>query len=366
MRPPGVADRVGSARLHRAAARQRALLDCVASRDLVPIVRSCGRRRPGTAAAWRASRHRRASQVEPLLADPDAGGSAHPRARGIPWHRGVLPPAPRGARVRCASRSTALPGCERASRRPVSRRSTGLIGGRRRSRRSGCATGATSRDSRPGTSPTTTRSAAVLAGDRDARRPGRGGARCVAARWRRAQRRGSRRRKSRTPDSRSSGWAKSGARELNYVSDVDVIFVVEATGRSRRATGRSRSGPDSRCRRRAASRNSASEPALWEVDANLRPEGKDGALVRTLESHFAYYERWAQGWEFQALLKARPLAGDLDLGDRYVAGVAPLVWSSASREGFRRVRAADAGARHREHPGRRARHPAQARPRRPA
>jgi glutamate-ammonia-ligase adenylyltransferase len=78
----------------------------------------------------------------------------------------------------------------------------------------------------------------------------------------------------------------------------------------------------------------STEPGLWEVDANLRPEGKDGALVRTLDSHVAYYERWANSWEFQALLKARPLAGDLELGARYVAAVAPMVWSSASRENF--------------------------------
>src|SRR5690606_1653997 len=78
----------------------------------------------------------------------------------------------------------------------------------------------------------------------------------------------------------------------------------------------------------------ATEPSLWEVDANLRPEGKDGALVRTLESHIAYYERWAKSWEFQALLKARPLAGDIELGERYIDAVSPMVWSSASREGF--------------------------------
>ena len=52
----------------------------------------------------------------------------------------------------------------------------------------------------------------------------------------------------------------------------------------------------------------------WEVDAALRPEGKDGPLVRTLASHEAYYRRWASTWEFQALLKARPVAGDLELG----------------------------------------------------
>ncbi len=78
----------------------------------------------------------------------------------------------------------------------------------------------------------------------------------------------------------------------------------------------------------------ATEPMLWQVDANLRPEGKSGALVRTLDSHISYYERWAENWEFQALLKARPLAGDLMLGEKYVSALAPLIWSSAKRENF--------------------------------
>jgi glutamate-ammonia-ligase adenylyltransferase len=75
-------------------------------------------------------------------------------------------------------------------------------------------------------------------------------------------------------------------------------------------------------------------PPLWEVDANLRPEGKDGALTRTLASHVAYYERWAKSWEFQALLKARPIAGDEELGAAYDAAVRSLVWESSSRDGF--------------------------------
>ena len=74
--------------------------------------------------------------------------------------------------------------------------------------------------------------------------------------------------------------------------------------------------------------------AVWEVDAALRPEGKDGPLVRTLASHVAYYERWASTWEFQALLKARPIAGALDLGERYVEAVSPFVWSAADRPDF--------------------------------
>jgi Glutamine synthetase adenylyltransferase len=124
------------------------------------------------------------------------------------------------------------------------------------------------------------------------------------------------------------GMGKAGARELNYLSDVDVIFVTDGGDRAVEiATGLARE-----TMRGIA--ELAVEPPLWEVDANLRPEGKDGALVRTLESHLAYYERWAKSWEFQALLKARPLAGDRELGERYIAGVAPLVWSSASRDGF--------------------------------
>jgi [glutamine synthetase] adenylyltransferase / [glutamine synthetase]-adenylyl-L-tyrosine phosphorylase len=76
------------------------------------------------------------------------------------------------------------------------------------------------------------------------------------------------------------------------------------------------------------------EPPLWEVDPNLRPEGKQGALVRSLASHLTYYDRWAHSWEFQALLKARPLAGDPALGAEYVAAVQPKVWTSAARENF--------------------------------
>ncbi|HEY1529524.1 MAG TPA: bifunctional [glutamine synthetase] adenylyltransferase/[glutamine synthetase]-adenylyl-L-tyrosine phosphorylase, partial [Galbitalea sp.] len=129
------------------------------------------------------------------------------------------------------------------------------------------------------------------------------------------------------------GMGKSGARELNYVSDVDVIFVVEAAG----SLGSDRAveiGTRLAMQTARGIQELASEPALWEVDANLRPEGKDGALVRTLESHLAYYDRWAKSWEFQALLKARPLAGDTELAERYVAAIAPLVWSSASRDNF--------------------------------
>jgi glutamate-ammonia-ligase adenylyltransferase len=133
------------------------------------------------------------------------------------------------------------------------------------------------------------------------------------------------------------GMGKTGARELNYVSDVDVIFVCGATDGAEEEWGASRI-IDIATRLAVQTMQGISgieiEPPLWEVDANLRPEGKQGALVRTLESHLSYYDRWAGSWEFQALLKARPLAGDLELGREYVAAVQPKVWTSAARENF--------------------------------
>ena len=124
------------------------------------------------------------------------------------------------------------------------------------------------------------------------------------------------------------GMGKAGGCELNYVSDVDVVFVAEAWDGSSEgdalATGTA-----------LASRliRICGEVA-WPVDAALRPEGRAGPLVRTLASHQAYYARWAGTWEFQALLKARPLAGDLRLGRAYVDSLSPLVWAAAGRDGF--------------------------------
>ncbi|CAL9423753.1 Bifunctional glutamine synthetase adenylyltransferase_adenylyl-removing enzyme [Streptomyces sp. enrichment culture] len=126
---------------------------------------------------------------------------------------------------------------------------------------------------------------------------------------------------------------KCGGNELNYVSDVDVIFVGDAAN-----------GADESAALRAATRlashlmricsETTVEGTIWPVDANLRPEGRNGPLVRTLPSHLAYYQRWAKTWEFQALLKARAVAGDPDLGAQYVEAITPLVWQAAERENF--------------------------------
>uniref|UniRef100_A0AAU2VXX9 Bifunctional glutamine synthetase adenylyltransferase/adenylyl-removing enzyme n=1 Tax=Streptomyces sp. NBC_00008 TaxID=2903610 RepID=A0AAU2VXX9_9ACTN len=126
---------------------------------------------------------------------------------------------------------------------------------------------------------------------------------------------------------------KCGGHELNYVSDVDVIFVAEP------ADGAEESAAIPAATRLAAHMmricsDTTAEGTIWPVDANLRPEGRNGPLVRTLSSHLAYYQRWAKTWEFQALLKARPVAGDPALGAEYVDAVSPLVWQAADRENF--------------------------------
>ena len=128
---------------------------------------------------------------------------------------------------------------------------------------------------------------------------------------------------------------KCGAEELNYVSDVDVIFVVAPMDPERHSDADAvRVGAALATALMRVCTMSTPEGPLWEVDPALRPEGKAGALVRTLDSHVGYYERWAQTWEFQALLKARAAAGDRDLGRRYVDATGDLVWQASGRENF--------------------------------
>ncbi len=126
---------------------------------------------------------------------------------------------------------------------------------------------------------------------------------------------------------------KCGGHELNYVSDVDVIFVHAAAD-----------GADEHDALRVATQLASNlmrvcsdhtgEGTIWPVDAALRPEGKAGPLVRTIASHAGYYERWAHTWEFQALLKARAVAGDLALAREFVELTRPMVWAAAERDGF--------------------------------
>ncbi len=139
------------------------------------------------------------------------------------------------------------------------------------------------------------------------------------------------------------GMGKTGGRELNYASDVDVLFVGD--------------GPRDELVREA---QTVLETAArcFRVDTNLRPEGRDGPLVRSLESYEAYWDRWAEPWEFQALLKARPIAGDPALGQRFLDTAQRWLWShpfdADALRSIRRLKArseVDANAEARRHPG---------------
>ncbi|MCI1984007.1 MAG: bifunctional [glutamine synthetase] adenylyltransferase/[glutamine synthetase]-adenylyl-L-tyrosine phosphorylase [Bifidobacteriaceae bacterium] len=152
------------------------------------------------------------------------------------------------------------------------------------------------------------------------------------------------------------GMGKLGAHELNYVSDVDLIYVVEpnivadSSGVEHNSTAQSHAVEPAvplqsllkiGTKLGVALQNVCSnvlpgvaEPPLWEIDGALRPEGKDGQLVRRLKSHEEYYKSWAKNWEFQALLKARCVAGDREIGARYERMAAGFVWQASTRENF--------------------------------
>ena len=124
-----------------------------------------------------------------------------------------------------------------------------------------------------------------------------------------------------TEDVAVIGMGKLGGRELNYSSDVDVVFVHGGRG----GEVQERAG-----RAAAAIISLLSEPTsegvALRVDATLRPEGRSGPLSRSLDSMTEYYGKHAATWERQALLKARPVAGDGPLGRAFVEAVAPFVY----------------------------------------
>lgn len=119
------------------------------------------------------------------------------------------------------------------------------------------------------------------------------------------------------------GMGKLGARELNYGSDIDLLLVGEGDPRGLLELIR----------------------AGWRVDLDLRPEGRAGPPVRSLASYQAYWDRWADVWEFQALLKARPVAGNPSLGSAFLSEAAARVWTRpVDASALRRVRSMKARA----------------------
>ncbi|GAC1468610.1 MAG: [glutamate--ammonia-ligase] adenylyltransferase [Isosphaeraceae bacterium] len=121
---------------------------------------------------------------------------------------------------------------------------------------------------------------------------------------------------------------KLGGEELNYSSDIDLIFLYDVEGQT--------SGPRVISNAEfftrvggAVVRLLADHTALgqaYRVDMRLRPEGEQGALARSLSATLGYYETTGRTWERQALIKCRPIAGDLELGRIFQDAISPFVY----------------------------------------
>jgi glutamate-ammonia-ligase adenylyltransferase len=124
-----------------------------------------------------------------------------------------------------------------------------------------------------------------------------------------------------------------GGGELSYASDLDVLFAYD--GSTSADFGAAEQSAEALLEFLAGRTPS---PRIYTVDLGLRPEGKQGPLARSLEGYATYYDRWALMWERQALLRARPVAGDTDVGRRFMEIVEPHVWQPLTDDDVREVR----------------------------
>jgi glutamate-ammonia-ligase adenylyltransferase len=125
-------------------------------------------------------------------------------------------------------------------------------------------------------------------------------------------------------------FGKHGGEELNYSSDIDLMFIYDEEGstRGRRITHVSTQefygrvvGEVVRYLSSHTDRGQA-----YRVDLRLRPEGHHGPLARSLSSTLSYYDTLGRTWERQALIKVRPVAGDLELGHEFLRAIEPFVY----------------------------------------
>lgn len=132
------------------------------------------------------------------------------------------------------------------------------------------------------------------------------------------------------------GLGKLGGRELNFSSDIDLVFVYEGEGETAGIPGTGgerlgRIGNQEFFRKLGEMLvkgvgETSPEGHLYRVDLRLRPEGRSGGIVSSLRACEVYYESWGQTWERQALIKARPVAGDPALGGAFLRMVVPFVY----------------------------------------
>jgi [glutamine synthetase] adenylyltransferase / [glutamine synthetase]-adenylyl-L-tyrosine phosphorylase len=138
------------------------------------------------------------------------------------------------------------------------------------------------------------------------------------------------------------GMGKLGGKELNFSSDIDLLFVYSEDGDSE--TGSSNAEYFNRLGERIvkALSEQMAEGHVFRVDMRLRPHGRMGPLAVSLDSCLTYYESYGQAWERQALIKARPVAGDLELGSTFIDRTRPFAFpryfDDATLEDIREVK----------------------------
>jgi glutamate-ammonia-ligase adenylyltransferase len=115
------------------------------------------------------------------------------------------------------------------------------------------------------------------------------------------------------------GLGRLGAEELSFGSDLDLVFVYESE----------RTADFERAREISEYILASIREDGWQADLNLRPEGRSGPLARSMASYLEYWERWAETWEYQALLRARFVAGDEELGRRFLSNAADFAYPEA-------------------------------------
>jgi len=123
---------------------------------------------------------------------------------------------------------------------------------------------------------------------------------------------------------------KLGAQELNYSSDIDLIFFYGHDGETSGGASSRIANAEFFVRLAHAVLKLITDPtgegAVFRVDLRLRPEGNDGDLAMSFPAALRYYRERAREWELQALIKARPSAGDLSGGTRFLREVQPLIY----------------------------------------
>jgi Glutamine synthetase adenylyltransferase len=124
---------------------------------------------------------------------------------------------------------------------------------------------------------------------------------------------------------------KLGGNELNFSSDIDVVFLYEsdegesAGGRKGKTDPRSFFAEVGKKIIRAMG-EITEDGFVFRIDLRLRPMGNSGPLVQSVNSSMLYYESWGQCWERAALIKARPVAGALELGNDFIKEIQPFIY----------------------------------------